>query len=359
MATAYCNCGCRRVINIAGQRFGRLVAKYHVGKNKHGRHAWMCVCDCGREIAVSSNSLRAGNATSCGCYKLEIISKQSLSHGMSRTPEYIAWCAMKSRCGNPHNQDYEHYKAKGITVYEEWDVSFESFISHIGKMPSQRMTVDRIDNAVGYFPGNVRWATRTTQNRNRSNNRLLTCNGMTMTISEWSNYTGIPQSRIGSRLSQGMSDAKALSAGDLRHKSERVTTEEYKLSRIYDAIKTRCYNPKCQAFKNYGARGITMCEKWRTSLKAFISDVSPRPKGYVLDRKDNDGPYSPENCKWSTRKESSRNTRRNRFIEWNGESKTISEWSECVGIANHVITGRIERGWSIERTLTIPTRLNH
>lgn len=96
-----------------------------------------------------------------------LFSKQE-SHGMSETPEYNAWVSMKSRCYNPKNQRYSRYGGRGIEVYAEWIESFKSFYDHIGKKPEGDFQLDRIENDRGYFPGNIRWATRTTNNRNRS-----------------------------------------------------------------------------------------------------------------------------------------------------------------------------------------------
>lgn len=93
---------------------------------------------------------------------------------MSKTPEYSAWRAMLLRCNNPNNHNYHNYGGRGIKVCDEWQDSFTNFYKHIGKKPNKTLTLDRIDNDGNYEPGNVHWATRTEQNRNRRKPSRLT-----------------------------------------------------------------------------------------------------------------------------------------------------------------------------------------
>jgi len=92
-------------------------------------------------------------------------------HGMTYSEEYKIWQGLKGRCDNPNNTNYKNYGGRGIKVCEEWQNSFESFYNHIGKRPSKKYTVDRINNDVGYEPGNVRWSTYTEQVNNRRINK--------------------------------------------------------------------------------------------------------------------------------------------------------------------------------------------
>ncbi|MBW4469305.1 MAG: hypothetical protein KME45_03475 [Stenomitos rutilans HA7619-LM2] len=127
-------------------------------------------------------------------------------------------------------------------------------------------------------------------------------------------------------------------------------TPEY---RIWGQMIRRCDSPKDTRFEDYGGRGIKVCDRWR-KFENFIADMGLKPSSeHSIDRRDNDGDYCPENCYWATKKQQARNTRRNRFIEFNGERLTLAEWAERLGIAGSVIANRIDKfGWTVEKALT-------
>jgi hypothetical protein len=123
-------------------------------------------------------------------------------------------------------------------------------------------------------------------------------------------------------------------------------------------MKTRCYNPKATNFADYGGRGITVCDRWRGSFMAFIADMGPRPSPlHTLDRNENSKGYSPDNCRWATGKEQSRNKRNNVFLTFKGRSLTIAAWAEETGISVGRICARLRQGWPVERILTTPSRM--
>lgn len=115
----------------------------------------------------------------------------------------------------------------------------------------------------------------------------------------------------------------------------------------------RCYNPNNKAYKNYGGRGITVCERWHTSVN-FVADISDRPDGYLLDRIDNDKGYSPDNCKWSTRKEQNSNRRSCIYVEINGSTVTLKEACRIKGLKYRPVNKRLKRGWDIDRAINTP-----
>lgn len=112
----------------------------------------------------------------------------------------------------------------------------------------------------------------------------------------------------------------------------------------------RTWNPKNPRFWDYGGRGITVCDRWR-SFENFLADMGPKPPGMSLGRIDNDGDYTPENCRWETRSQQQRNRRGNRIICWKGERKTVTEWAEVLKININAFRGRI-RKWPIEKVMT-------
>jgi len=129
---------------------------------------------------------------------------------MRRTPEYKAWCDMKSRCGRPSDNRFHHYGARGIAVCGVWRGSFALFVEHVGVRPSPEHSLDRIDNDGDYEPGNARWATRSEQRRNRRDFVLIEFLGERLCISEWAARTGIGRLTLRGRLEAGWSVERAL-----------------------------------------------------------------------------------------------------------------------------------------------------
>lgn len=123
---------------------------------------------------------------------------------------------------------------------------------------------------------------------------------------------------------------------------------------VWSAMMQRCTNPKNKAYKNYGGRGINVCEKWR-SFKGFAEDMLPRPPGAMLDRINNDEGYSPENCRWTDRKTQNSNRRNCIYVQHGGKQITLKERCRQLGISYGPVVKRVQdRGWSLHDALTIP-----
>lgn len=132
-----------------------------------------------------------------------------------RTLEYAAWLAMRQRC-TPSFWAHPYYYDRGIRVCDRWMSSYEAFLYDVGRKPSAEYTLERINNGVGYEPGNVRWATRLEQSFNRSSSRVLKIGSESATISEWARRTGIDRHVIAKRLRRGITPEQAIQRGYMR-----------------------------------------------------------------------------------------------------------------------------------------------
>lgn len=120
------------------------------------------------------------------------------------------------------------------------------------------------------------------------------------------------------------------------------------------AMHTRCTNPNQESFANYGARGISVCERWN-SFENFLADMGPKPSPrHTIERMDNERGYNPTNCRWATRAEQNTNTRQNRYLTFKGKTMALSQWAREVGLTGSALTARLNRGWSIDDALTTP-----
>ena len=135
---------------------------------------------------------------------------------------------------------------------------------------------------------------------------------------------------------------------------KRKITERRRLYFIWQAMKSRCYNSADPAFKNYGARGITVCRRWM-SFDNFLADIGQRPTGMMVDRTDNNKGYSQSNFRWATRKEQNSNRRNCIYVEFNGARMTLKEACRQSGLTYRPVHKRITmRGWSVARALSTP-----
>jgi hypothetical protein len=120
-------------------------------------------------------------------------------------------------------------------------------------------------------------------------------------------------------------------------------------------MRTRCSNENSLSYAHYGGRGISVCERWDL-FENFYEDMGESPEGMSLDRRENDGDYSPENCRWATPEEQARNKRDNRTLTFRGETKCVVEWAEETGIPGYTIWARLNAGWPARRILTEKVR---
>ncbi len=168
------------MINLIGQKFGRLIVVKKKDSDEWRHHRWLCKCSCGKEKIIRGYFLTSGHTQSCGCFHKAIITK----HGRSQDNRtYKSWCDIVQRCTNPNNSRYKDYGGRGITVCERW-MKFKNFLEDMGESP-KGYQIDRIDNNKEYCKSNCQWVTSKTNNRNKRNNHLEIFNGKTQCLSAW------------------------------------------------------------------------------------------------------------------------------------------------------------------------------
>lgn len=203
--------------NLIGLKFGKLTVIGRAPNSKQGKARWICRCDCGKikSNPVLSYDLKSLKISSCGCKYFESNKCRNLIHGLAKTRIYHIWSGMKRRCKvDPNYAD--------INVCKEWENSFDKFYKWAIENGYERnLTLDRIDNSLGYFPDNCRWATYKQQERNRKNNRIVTIKGDSHVLSEWEEITGILAVTIAWRIDHGWNEDELLIKPDLNNKNRR------------------------------------------------------------------------------------------------------------------------------------------
>ena len=199
----------KRIAVKPGDRYGRLTILREVEPIEMPSGKTMrrieCECTCGVVVTPFLNNVRRNLTTSCGCVRSEVHTK----HGDWGSAEYTTWDAMLARCRNPEHESYPHYGGRGIKVCERW-LTYANFLSDMGRKPSNRHSIDRIDNNADYRPDNCRWATQSEQNRNTHRNVILTFNGLAMCAADWGDLLGIPGREISRRIRRGWTVQRAL-----------------------------------------------------------------------------------------------------------------------------------------------------
>lgn len=193
-----------KIIDLTNQRYGRLTAIKQVERNTSNKVQWLCQCDCGNTVKVTTGHLRSGHTKSCGCYNRERAIETNITHGMKGTRIYDIWCDIKKRCYNKNHWAFHRYGGRGIKVCDEWLNDFMNFYTwSMENGYQEHLSIDREDNDGNYEPANCRWTTKVEQMNNTSTNHRITVNGETRTISQWADFLGIKRYRIDSAYKRG------------------------------------------------------------------------------------------------------------------------------------------------------------
>lgn len=178
------------IIDMAGQRFGRLTVVSRAENSKSNKVRWLCVCDCGGNTITSRKHLISGASKSCGCYRREL-GKKKVTHGMKNTRLYRIWSGMKDRTTNPNSKYWNDYGGRGILICDKW-LAFENFMDWaINSGYSEELTIDRVDVNGNYEPSNCRWSTYLEQENNRRNTFYCNYQGEVIPIMELSRKLNI------------------------------------------------------------------------------------------------------------------------------------------------------------------------
>lgn len=204
-----------RIKDLRNNQYGRLTVIRPMEYRSHkGSIVWECKCACGNMCYVDSGNLISGNTQSCGCYRLERLKTKITKHGMKNKRVYDIWVLMRDRCNNPNSKSYVHYGGRGIKVCDEWN-DFITFYNDMGE-PRITDTIERINVNGNYEKSNCIWIPKNKQGRNRTVNKILSYNGVSKCLAEWSDITGINYYTLHKRLRCGWSIQDTLSIPTLK-----------------------------------------------------------------------------------------------------------------------------------------------
>ncbi len=209
-----------KLIDLTGQKFGRLKVLKRVENDKWDKTCWLCECDCKNndknKTIIRSFNLRRNHTKSCGCLALgraAIMGLNNKIHGHRRngktSKEYQSWAHMIQRCTNPNNKCWKDYGGRGIKVCKRWRSSFPNFLEDMGEAPLG-FQLDRIKNNKGYCKDNCKWSTPKEQMRNTRRNHLKTYNGKTQCLTAWAEEYQINYRTLLGRINNGLSMKEAL-----------------------------------------------------------------------------------------------------------------------------------------------------
>lgn len=184
--------------NLHGRKFGKWTA-FEYSRHQN-RPAWVCECECGTKRSVRQSFLLNGSSTSCGCKRKESITNVLGKHQLKSHPLYSVWKSMKERCRNENNPAFRNYGGRGISVSSEWSEFIDFYNWSMKNGYARGLEIDRIHNNGNYEPNNCRFVTSKKNGNNRRTNLVITIGGISKTLSEWSDVSGINRMTISSRL---------------------------------------------------------------------------------------------------------------------------------------------------------------
>lgn len=329
--------------DYTGERFGKLVVTEYVGRNNDNRPLWRCKCDCGNEITITSRNISKRNVTSCGCDKREDLTGKKFGRWTvigkaQKIGRYYYW---HCRCDCGNEKDVRERSLKEGTSQSCGCIQKE--------VASKICSETKRGNLIGMKFGRLTVISRLGYD--------VDCRG---TMWQCKCDCGNEIDVVCHALTQG----KKTSCGCYFRGTELIPQKtrgesNTRLYSIYCGMISRCYSPSVgEAYKNYGGRGIKVCEEWRKSFYAFKEWALSH--GYTdeltLDRIDVNGDYCPKNCRWATRIQQANNTRKNIKLTYQGETHTATDWERIKGIKASILRNRKKHGWSDKDCFEVPIK---
>lgn len=193
---------------LSGETYGRLTIIHDVRRINPRRRLVLVSCQCGSKKVIGVGDIVSGATISCGCLNQE--NRKEIVHGGTGSTEYRSWAGMKNRCLNPLGQDYHLYGGRGITVSAEWKADYRTFLKDMGRKPTKRHSLDRIDNFGPYCKENCRWATPKQQRDNSRSVRFITIGAVSLPLRDWARISNVSESSIRIRLARGWNPSDAI-----------------------------------------------------------------------------------------------------------------------------------------------------
>ena len=245
-----------KFIDLTGQTFGYLTVIKRI-ETKNTKTRWLCKCKCGKYTTpITYRLLHHKDIPSCGCRRYEP-EKLARTHGLSKTRNYSIWLGIKKRCNNPNDSRYEKYGGAGISICDEWNNDYLSFYEwSMNNGYTDDLSIDRIDNSLGYFPDNCRWIPMKEQAKNKTSNIVLTHNGETKTLTDWCKLYGVKPSFAlqrhrnlikNGRTHESITLEELLYNADLNKQPIAQYTKEGVLVKIWESIADAGRNGYCKS----------------------------------------------------------------------------------------------------------------
>jgi len=325
-----------------------------------------CVGSTGKWIRKTD--IHPDGTNSCGCLKKEGLSNRQTTHGDSSkcsrySKLYETWRNMRSRCKPGFEQAKDYYE-KGVKVCDDWQEysAFKAWAISQGWKPG--LSPERVKNDKGYEPSNCKLIPFREQGGNTSRVTYLEAFGEQKSLSLWAadSRCQVSYNTLCARINQYGWEAEKAIATSSRNQGSRLSDEQ-RLRNILSSAIARCTNKEDRQYKNYGARGIFVCEEWMADRAEFVSWALAHGyrRGLTLERDNNEMGYEPANCYWATRGQQAGNRRNSIRLTIGGIEKTVAEWasdpSHPMDVTENIIRRRVRNGWPDKQAVMHPKGL--